>query len=49
MATVQIDDSVSRRPPKTLQLFYTGFGVLLVAFGGHNISFEVMDGMNVPK
>ncbi|KAL3142835.1 Lymphocyte transmembrane adapter 1 [Trebouxia sp. C0009 RCD-2024] len=35
--------------PKSLQLFYTGFGVLLVAYGGHNISFEVMDGMNVPK
>lgn len=37
------------RSPKSLQLFYTGFGVLLVAYGGHNISFEVMDGMNVPK
>ena len=37
------------RPPKNLQTFYTGFGVLLVAFGGHSISFEVMDSMNTPK
>ena len=32
-----------------MQTFYTGFGVLLVAFGGHSISFEVMDSMNTPK
>ncbi|DBA99393.1 TPA: Lymphocyte transmembrane adapter 1 [Trebouxia sp. C0006] len=44
-----IQNPAATAPPKTLQLFYTGFGVLLVAFGGHNISFEVMDGMNVPK
>ncbi|KAK9820417.1 hypothetical protein WJX72_010066 [[Myrmecia] bisecta] len=40
---------LATRAPQSLQQFYTGFGVLLVAYGGHCISFEVMDGLNMPK
>ena len=49
MGTLWDSSVLQCRPPKNLQTFYTGFGVLLVAFGGHSISFEVMDSMNTPK